>query len=128
MEKKHEHQSVSTNGSLTTVIESNQPHHLGHLRHMKILGKFDFWAEAGIPLHQARDFSLYDGAPYACACGSTHSFQQFANHQLYGSNGATAKFVVQCPNNDSVVTLIRTKNKFVILFDRFESLAGCVDA
>ena len=100
----------------------------GHVGHMKILGKFDFLAEAGLPVHQARDFSLYDGAPYACACGSTHAFNQFGEHQLYASNGTNAKFMMQCPNNDSVVTLIQTKNKFLILFDRFVSLAGCVDA
>ena len=101
---------------------------LGHVEHMKILGKFDFLAEAGLPVHQTREFSLYDGAPYACACGSTHTFNQFGGHQLYASNGTNAKFMMQCPKNDGVVTLIQTKNKFLIIFDRFVSLAGCVDA
>ena len=95
---------------------------------MKILNKFEFLAEAGPPLHQDRDFSLYDGAPDSCACGSTHTVRHFAKYPLYPSHGTNAKFMMQCPDNDGVVTLIETKNKFLIIFDRFLSLAGCVDA
>jgi hypothetical protein len=95
---------------------------------MKLLSKFDFLAVAGLPLHQVRDFSLYDGAPYACACGTTHTFYQHGKYQLYGAHGTNARFMMQCPNDDSVVTLIQTKNKFLILFDRFVSLAGCKEA
>lgn len=93
---------------------------------MKMLREFEFIAEAGIPNHQARDFSLYDGAPYACACGSRHEFYQFAESQLYLSNGANAKFVMQCPDNPKALTLIKTKNKFLFIFDRFVSLAGYI--
>lgn len=95
---------------------------------MKILNKFELLALAGLPLHQSRDFSLYDGAPYECACGTSHTFYQFGKHQLYGATGANARFLMQCPKNDTVVTLIQTKNKFLIFFDRFISLAGCKDA
>ena len=34
--------------------------------------------------------------------------------------------MVQCPDNENAATLIKTKNKFLILFDRFVSLAGCM--
>ena len=95
---------------------------------MKILSFFDLLAFAGPPIHEARDFSLYDGAPYSCACGSTHTFHQHGKHQLYGSHGVNARFMMQCPDNGSVVTMIETKNKFFIFFDRFVSLAGCTES
>jgi len=91
---------------------------------MKMLNRQDFYAEAGTPVHRNRDFSLYDRAPYQCACGSTHKFQQFAYEDNYASSGTSAKFVVQCPNDENLLTLIKTKNKFMIAFDRFVSLAG----
>ena len=92
---------------------------------MKILNKKKFILEAGTPITHKRDLSLYDSAPYDCACGSTHSFNQYSS-QLFGSTGASAKFIAQCPNNTNVATLIKTKNKFLVIFDRFISLAGCV--
>jgi hypothetical protein len=35
--------------------------------------------------------------------------------------------MVQCPDNQNAATLIKTKNKFLILFDRFISLAGFIE-
>ncbi|WP_143752716.1 hypothetical protein [Massilia psychrophila] len=92
---------------------------------MKILTKQEFMKAAGNPITHNRDFSLYDGAPYECVCGATHTFSQFSG-QHFGSSGASAKFIVQCLNNQNSATLIVTKNKFIILFDKFISLAGCV--
>lgn len=93
---------------------------------MKLLNREEFKKAAGTPLFHNRDFSLYDGAPYECACGATHSFSQFTG-QHFASTGGSAKFMVQCPNNQNAATLIKTKNKFLILFDRFVSLAGCIE-
>jgi len=91
---------------------------------MKMLSKNKFIEEAGSPIFQARDFSLYDGSPYECACGSVHRFQQYAGAQHFQSSGARAKFMVQCPDNTNTATLIETRNKFLVMFDRFVSLAG----
>lgn len=91
---------------------------------MKILNSEEFMAEAGIPLYHNRDFSLYDGAPYECACGSIHEFYQHRGTQHFGTDGGNAKFMVQCPNNENVSTIIKTKNKLLIMFDRFVTLAG----
>lgn len=93
---------------------------------MKKLSKEEFKKAAGIPIMKIRDFSLYDGAPYECVCGSTHSFNQFSS-EAFVSTGASAKFMVQCPANQNAVTLIKTKNKFLIMFDRFVSLAGYME-
>lgn len=93
---------------------------------MKLLNLEEFNRVAGTPLFHARDFSLYNGAPYECACGVTHYFHQFSG-QHFASTGANAKFMVQCPKKQNVATLIETRNKFLIFFDHFVSLAGCVD-
>ena len=91
---------------------------------MKMLSSEDFKKEAGAPLFHDRDFSLYDNAPYECACGSVHLFNQYGNTQNFVSNGGNAKFMVDCPDNGNVLTLIKTENKFFLFFDRFVSLAG----
>ncbi|WP_303293819.1 hypothetical protein ACMC9M_11390 [Pseudomonadota bacterium 24LQ007] len=91
---------------------------------MKMLSREELVKEAGTPLFQNRDFSLYDGAPFDCACGSVHSFNQYGNTQHFASTGGSAKFMVECPQNGNVLTLIKTKNKLFIMFDRFVSLAG----
>ena len=93
---------------------------------MKLLNREEFKKAAGTPLFHNRDFSLYDGAPYECVCGATHYFSQFSG-QHFASTGGRAKFMVGCPVNQNAATLIETKNKFLILFDRFVSLAGCVE-
>jgi hypothetical protein len=92
---------------------------------LKILSKNEFVKAAGMPVTHNRDFSLYDGAPYDCVCGNAHTFNQFSG-QHFASSGVSAKFVVQCPDNPNAATLIKTKNKFLIFFARFVSLAGCV--
>lgn len=91
-----------------------------------MLNRVEFKAEAGTPLFDNRDFSLYDGAPYECACGAIHNFYQYSCPQHFGSNGGNAKFMVQCPDDKNVATLIKSKNKFLFIFDRFVSLAGHV--
>ena len=92
---------------------------------MKVLTELEFAVAAGIPNTRERDFSLYDDAPYECVCGRTHAFSQFSG-QAFASTGASAKFMVQCPVNPNAATLIKTTNKFLVVFDRFISLAGCV--
>lgn len=93
---------------------------------MKILAKQKFLEAAGIPVSNNRDFSLYDGAPYECVCGGIHTFSQYSG-QNYGSTGASAKFMVQCPDNPNAATIIKTTNKYLMFFDRFISLAGYIE-
>lgn len=93
---------------------------------MKVLSKQEFMKAAGTPVTHDRDFSLYDGAPYKCVCGATHAFSQFSGHH-FASSGASAKFMIQCPDNKNATTLIVTKNKFIVFFDRFISLAGYIN-
>lgn len=55
-----------------------------------------------------------------------HSFSEFSG-QAFVSTGASAKFMVPCPDNENAATIIKTKNKFLVIFDRFVSLAGFID-
>jgi hypothetical protein len=96
------------------------------IKNMKYIDKKDMLAEAGV-LMQQRDMSLYDGKPFECACGQSHAFWEFLNLGNFGTSGANAKMIVKCPNDTGAVTLIKTKNKFIFMFDRFISLAGCKD-
>ena len=93
---------------------------------MQLLNREEFKKAAGTPLFHNRDFSLYDDTPYDCVCGKKHHFSQFSS-QHFASTGGSAKFMVQCPDNENAATLIKTKNKFLILFDRFITLAGCIE-
>ena len=79
---------------------------------MQLLNREEFKKAAGTPLFHNRDFSLYDGAPYACVCGEKHYFSQFSS-QHFASTGGSAKFMAQCPDNQNAATLIKTKNKFL---------------
>ena len=93
---------------------------------MKLLNTEEFKKAAGAPFFHNRDFSLYDGAPYDCVCGEKHHFSQFSG-QHFSSTGGSAKFMVQCPDNQNAATLIKTKYIFLILFDRLIPLAGCIE-
>lgn len=90
---------------------------------MKMLDRESFIKELGTPLTRIRDFSLYHGAPYECVCGQSHAFSQWAS-KAFMSTGASAKFLVKCPNNNDASTIIKTTNKYIILFDKFVSIAG----
>lgn len=93
---------------------------------MKKLSREAFKLAAGIPVLKLRDFSLYNGAPYECVCGSIHSFSEFSG-QAFVSTGVNAKFMIQCPKNKNAATLIETKHKFLVKFDRFISLGGYIE-
>lgn len=91
---------------------------------MKYLDLDNFILTAGLPMHQ-RDMSAYNGKPFDCACGARHEFHSsLMDYRNYASSGVNAKMVVVCPHNPTYSTLIETRYKFMVLFDRFESLAG----
>lgn len=91
---------------------------------MKKLNLEGFLAEAGIRTPHSRNMSPYNGKPFECACGEIHQFDDSMDYRNFATNGANAKIIVTCPYNSSVATLIKTKYKFLFMFDGFESLAG----
>lgn len=92
---------------------------------MKNLNVEQFLLEAGIRVPQHRDMSVYDGKPFQCACGNEHEFQSYMDYRNFVTSGANAKMIVTCPRDPSFSTLIKTKYKFLVIFDKFISLAGC---
>jgi len=93
---------------------------------MKILSMTDFLIEAGQPMF-ARNMSDYTGKLFRCACGKTHIFQPYMDFQNFAARGVNAKMIVTCPDNSNISTLIQTKYKYLVIFERFDSLAGCVE-
>lgn len=78
------------------------------------------------PQMNKRDMSPYNGKPFKCACGETHIFNSdYMQFQNYASTGANAKMLVVCPDDRRYSTLIETRYKFLVIFNRFESLVGC---
>jgi hypothetical protein len=92
---------------------------------MKNLSVEEFLVEAGIRVPNHRDMSAYDGKPFQCACGREHEFQSYMDYRNFVTSGANAKMIVTCPTNREFTTLVKTKYKFFVIFDRFVSLAGC---
>lgn len=91
---------------------------------MKNLNLEELLIEAGERVPHARDMSPYNGKPFQCACNKTHQFDVSMDHRNFATNGANAKMLVTCPNDSNIATLIKTKYKFVFMFDGFVSLAG----
>jgi hypothetical protein len=63
--------------------------------------------------------------PFQCACGKEHLFNAYMDYRNFAATGANAKIMITCPENSSYATLIHTKYKFLFVFDKFVSLAGC---
>ena len=85
----------------------------------------EFIIEAGMQvLNGPRDMSIYDGKAFECACGETHNFESWMDVRNFVTTGVNAKMMVVCPNNSHITTLIKTKYKFLVVFNGFESIAG----
>ncbi len=93
---------------------------------MQMLDIETFLAQAGMPMHR-RDMSAYDARLFNCACGRTHVFASFIlDYSNHATTGANARMIVTCPSEPAYFTLIQTKYKFMVVFDRFISIAGCL--
>jgi hypothetical protein len=91
---------------------------------MKMVHSFELIAEAGMMM-PIRDMSAYDGKEFDCACGRKHSFNStLMSYRNFGTTGANARMIVSCPLDSSYNTLIQTKYKFLVVFDKFISIAG----
>lgn len=92
---------------------------------MQMMDVGSFLAHAGMQM-PTRDMSAYDGKPFNCSCGRTHTFNStFKDYRNFATSGANARMIVTCPDNSSYSTLIQTKYKFMVVFDKFISIAGC---
>ena len=92
---------------------------------MKNLNTEEFLFEAGAQMTFHRDMSYYNEKSFQCACGSEHDFYDYMNYSNFGTSGINAKMIVTCPKDPKFSTLIKTKYKLLVVFDKFISLAGC---
>lgn len=67
---------------------------------------------------------IYNSHQYSCVCGLKHQFNNKLVVANYGSTGANVKMIVMCPE-ELGGTLIESKMKWIVKFDKFISLAGC---
>jgi hypothetical protein len=93
---------------------------------MKIVNTMkDLTIEAGmIQLSERKKMmDIYNAHHYTCVCGSTHQFLNVLVSANYGSSGANVKMIVMCPDALGS-TLIESKMKWMVKFDKFISHAG----
>ena len=85
----------------------------------------DLTIEAGmITLSERKSrMDIYNAHQYSCVCGSTHQFNNKLVVANYGSSGANVKMIVMCPE-ELGGTLIESKMKWMVKFDKFISFAG----
>ena len=85
----------------------------------------DLTVEAGmIKLSERKNMmDIYNTRQYSCVCGSIHQFNNKLVVANYGSSGANVKMIVMCPQ-ELGGTLIESKMKWLVKFDKFISLAG----
>jgi hypothetical protein len=79
------------------------------------------------------DWGVYNGKDFQCACGETHKSDDLGFMHLmrsmkiptFGRDDAKVQMVISCPHDSDILTIIRAKYKYLVVFDRFESFAGC---
>jgi len=90
---------------------------------MKIVSKEEFKRLIGNSMPPQRNMNTFNGDRFDCACGSTHAFG-IDNIKVI-EEGMNGKFVIVCPNNKDILSLIQTKMKWGILYQGLELIAGC---
>jgi len=80
---------------------------------------------AGVRMN-SRNMSAYNGNIFDCVCGHSHTFNSCLNVANFGTTGNNARMIVICPIKTECFTLIQTRYKFLVVFDKFISLAGYV--
>lgn len=90
---------------------------------MNILSEIAFEKACGKMIPLVRDLSIFEGDIFKCACGQEHTFYSGVISVL--SQGFNGKFVVICPNDPQIASLIKTKMRFGVIYQGLEYLAGC---
>ena len=88
---------------------------------MAFLDESAFENACGKMMPVRRDMSTFIGDKYQCACGREHMFSAVQQVLAEGFNG---KFLLVCPMDPLVLSLVKTKMKFGIIYQGLELLAG----
>ena len=100
---------------------------------MNMLNVNDFKSVVSSLVAKRCDWDVYNGKSFQCACGKDHKLSMATLQYLmqrpkiseYGTNDPKVQMVTSCPADSDVLTVIRAKYKYLVVFDSFESLVGC---
>lgn len=87
-----------------------------------LVSKKEFNEIAGKTMPASRDMKTFNGDKFQCACGKTHIFQK--EYIVVINEGFNGRFIVVCPDNNNLISLIKTKIEWGIFYKGFEYLAG----
>lgn len=88
---------------------------------MQFLDEDTFEHACGKMIPVRRDMSTFIGDRYQCACGREHTFSAVQRVLAEGLNG---KFLLVCPMYPQILSLVKTKMKFGVIYQGLELLAG----
>lgn len=88
---------------------------------MEFLDENAFENACGKMMPVRRDMATFLGDKYQCACGREHTFSAVQRVLAEGFNG---KFLLVCPMDSLVLSLVKTKMKFGVIYQGLEVLAG----
>ena len=90
---------------------------------MNLVDEATFERKCGKMVPLMRNVSIFDGDHYKCACGESHIFTKGLTPVI--SEGMNGRFVVLCPNNPQLASLIKTKMKWGFIYKGLEFIVGC---
>ena len=88
----------------------------------KFKSKDSFARKAGAMMPLRRNMETFNGDKYRCTCGSRHIFN--TRTSIVIAEGMNGKFIVVCPDDSNLMSLIQTKMKWGIVYQGLELLAG----
>jgi hypothetical protein len=89
---------------------------------MNLYDENSFEKACGKMMPLRRNMSIFNGDVFECACGGVHTF--YSNSTSVLSEGVSGRFIVVCPHNPELLSLVKTKMKWGFLYRGLEYLAG----
>lgn len=89
---------------------------------MKLVSEKEFEQLTGAAMPLQRNMSTFRGDNFRCGCGKSHVFGVDNIEVIAEAIGG--KFVIQCPNDKDMLSLIKTKMKFGLFYQGLEFIAG----
>ena len=89
---------------------------------MKLVGEEEFASLIGLAMPAQRDMSLYYGDRFQCGCGKKHAFG--VDNIVVIAKAANGKFVIQCPYDEDMLSLIKAKMMLGMFYQGLELIAA----
>lgn len=88
---------------------------------MELINKEDFRYITDKFIEPQRNMKTFNGDGFLCPCNKKHIFGRDDIKVVF--EGMNGQFIVQCPDSKAYLVLIKTKMKWGIVFQGFESIA-----